>query len=69
MANPLGFEPVTLNLEGKIPKCCKLGFYKRKPHIPQMRTKWVCGKLGHKHALPIDAPIVLDAIFAFRLWT
>jgi len=30
---------------------------------------WVCWKLGHEHALPIDSPIVLDAIFTFGLWT
>ena len=69
MANPLGFEPVTLNLEGKIPKCCKLGFYKRKPHIPQMWAKWVCRKLWHEHALPIDASIISNAVFAFWLRT
>jgi hypothetical protein len=26
-------------------------------------------KLRHKHALPIDSPIILDALFAFRLRT
>jgi hypothetical protein len=52
-----------------VPEGCKLGFCKRKPHVPQMWAKWVCRKLGYKHSLPIDSPIIFDAVFAFWLRT
>jgi hypothetical protein len=63
------FEPIPFSLDGKLPECCKLGFCLWKPYIPKMWAKRVCRKLGHKHALPIDAPVIPSAVFAFWLRT
>jgi hypothetical protein len=53
-----------------VPERCELRFFfPGKPNIPLVIAIWVCGKLWHEHALWTDLPIVLDAIFTFRLGT
>jgi hypothetical protein len=70
MAGGEGFEPMTFSLEAYIPECCELGFFfPGKPYVPFVETIWMCRGLGHKHALPIDTPMVFDAVFTFKLGT
>jgi hypothetical protein len=65
----MGFECNTFSLESKIPECCNSFFFPWKPNIPDVKAIWVCGTLWHEHALSIDSPVILDAIFTFRLRT
>jgi hypothetical protein len=44
-------------------------FFPWQSYVPDVRAIWVCGKLGHEHALPVDVPIISDAVFAFWLRT
>ena len=53
-----------------VPERCELWlFFPGYPYVPGVKTIWARRKLGHKHALPIDSPIILDAIFADGFWT